>query len=223
MNLLHVYDEKVVEDIMEEEDNIDMLTDHLSNYLVALSPHVKEDYQVRILNEYYKVVTEFERLGDHAVNIAEMAQDLDRKNMHFSEDAIREIDVLEELIYRILDLTRQAFEKRDVEAAMQIEPLEEVVDDMVGALHDLHLERLRRGACNVDVGSSFLNLLSDLERISDVCSNVGVETLTRVNTELESKAHEFISSLHSGHDETFNERYREAHKEFFERLDRADA
>ena len=219
MNLLHVYDEKVVEDIMEEEDNIDTITDEISNYLVALSPHIKEDYQVRILNEYYKVVTEFERLGDHAVNIAEMSQDLDRKGLKFSDDAIREIDILEDLIYRILDLTRQAFEKRDVDAAMQIEPLEEVTDDMVNALHDLHLERLRKGQCSVDVGSSFLNLLSDLERISDVCSNVGVETLTRVNVELESKAHEFISSLHSGHDETFNQRYDEAHKEFFGRLD----
>ena len=218
MNLLHVYDEKVVEEIMGEEENIDMLTDEVSNYLVALSPHIKEDYQVRILNEYYKVVTEFERLGDHAVNIAEMSQDLDRKGLKFSDDAIREIDILEDLIYRILDLTRQAFEKRDVDAAMQIEPLEEVTDDMVNALHDLHLERLRKGQCSVDVGSSFLNLLSDLERISDVCSNVGVETLTRVNTELESRAHEFISSLHSGHDEVFNQRYKAAHAEFFDRL-----
>ena len=223
MNLLHVYDEKVVEEIMEEEENIDMLNDEISNYLVALSPHIKEEYQVHILNEYYKIVTEFERLGDHATNIAEMAQDLDHKSLHFSDDAIREIDVLEELIYRILDLTRLAFEKRDVDSAMQIEPLEEVTDDMVNALHDLHLERLRKGTCSVDVGSSFLNLLSDLERISDVCSNVGVATLTRVNTNLESRAHEFISSLHSGHDETFNERYSAAHKEFFNKLDAKEA
>ena len=223
MNLLHVYDEKVVDEIMEEEENIDMLNDEISNYLVALSPHIKEEYQVHILNEYYKIVTEFERLGDHATNIAEMAQDLDQKSLHFSDDAIREIDVLEELIYRILDLTRLAFEKRDVDSAMQIEPLEEVTDDMVNALHDLHLERLRKGTCSVDVGSSFLNLLSDLERISDVCSNVGVATLTRVNTNLESRAHEFISSLHSGHDETFNERYSAAHKEFFNKLDAKEA
>ena len=223
MNLLHVYDEKVVDEIMEEEENIDMLNDEISNYLVALSPHIKEEYQVHILNEYYKIVTEFERLGDHATNIAEMAQDLDHKSLHFSDDAIREIDVLEELIYRILDLTRLAFEKRDVDSAMQIEPLEEVTDDMVNALHDLHLERLRKGQCSVDVGSSFLNLLSDLERISDVCSNVGVATLTRVNTNLESRAHEFISSLHSGHDETFNERYSAAHKEFFNKLDAKEA
>ena len=223
MNLLHVYDEKVVDEIMEEEENIDMLNDEISNYLVALSPHIKEEYQVHILNEYYKIVTEFERLGDHATNIAEMAQDLDHKSLHFSDDAIREIDVLEELIYRILDLTRLAFEKRDVDSAMQIEPLEEVTDDMVNALHDLHLERLRKGTCSVDVGSSFLNLLSDLERISDVCSNVGVATLTRVNTNLESRAHEFISSLHSGHDETFNERYSAAHKEFFNKLDAKEA
>ncbi|MBR5641484.1 MAG: Na/Pi cotransporter family protein, partial [Firmicutes bacterium] len=79
MDLLHVYDENVVEEIKEEEENIDMLNDEVSNYLIALSPHIKEDYQVRILNEYYKVVTEFERLSDHAMNIAEMAQDLDRK------------------------------------------------------------------------------------------------------------------------------------------------
>ena len=223
MNLLHAYDQALVDEIMEEEEHIDTMTDRVSNYLVALSPHIKEDYQVRILNEYYKVVTEFERLGDHATNIAEMAQDLDRKGLKFSDEAIHEIDILDELICRILDLTRLAFEKRDVEAAMQIEPLEEVTDDMVDALHDLHLERLRSGACNVDVGSSFLNLLSDLERISDICSNVGVETLTRVNTDLEHKAHEFLSSLHSGHDEVFNQRYQDAREEFFGRLNEKKA
>ena len=215
---LESYDAKTGAWITEEEDNIDLLTDRLSNYLVQLSPHIKLENQVRILDQYYKVVTEFERLGDHAMNIEEVAEAMNAQGIRFSDSAMEEIRVVRELIERILRYAELAFEKRDVEAANHIEPLEEVVDDMVNALKEYHVDRLREGRCNVDAGAFFLNLLGDIERISDICSNIGIATVTRVYPELADRAHEYSSALHLGDNAQFNEEYGAAHAEFFGRL-----
>ena len=204
--------------IDEEEDYIDRMTDAVSNYMLSLNPHIKEEYQVKIIDEYYKVVTEFERLGDHATNISEVATEMHDKKLQFSDKALHDLKVLKELIDRIMDLARQAVEKRDGEAAAQIEPLEEVVDDMTNVLKEGHIARLRAGECNIDAGTCFLNLLSDIERISDLCSNIGVEVITRINPELESQTHDYMSSLHSGSSERFNREYHAAHDEFFAKL-----
>ena len=204
--------------IDEEEDNIDRMTDAVSNYMLALNPHLKEESHVNIIDQYYKVVTEFERLGDHATNISEVADEMHRKGLQFSDKALHDLKVLRELIDRILDLANRAFEKRDGEAAAQIEPLEEVVDDMTNVLKEGHIARLRAGECNIDAGTCFLNLLSDIERISDLCSNVGVETIARINPELEFQSHDYMSSLHSGSSERFNREYHAAHDEFFAKL-----
>ena len=100
--------------------------------------------------------------------------------------------------------------------------MEEVVDDLVGALKDNHLKRMREGRCNVMVDSDFSNLMSDLERISDVCSNIGVATVARVNYALASQAHSYISALHQGGNDAFNEAYHRTHNEFFGRLEAAE-
>ena len=215
---LENFEEKTGAWIRSEEDNIDLLTDRLSNYLVQLSPHIKLDNQVLILDQYYKVVTEFERLGDHAMNIEEVAEHMQEKGIRFSDKAMEELAVMRELIERILRHTEQAFGKRDVDAANHIEPLEEVVDDLVSALKEGHVERLRMGVCNVDAGAFFLNLLGDIERISDICSNIGIATITRVYPELANRAHEYSSALHHGDNDRFNAEYAAAHEEFFGRL-----
>ena len=219
---LESFDQKTAVWIRSEEDNIDLLTDRLSNYLVQLSPHIKLDNQVLILDQYYKVVTEFERLGDHAMNIEEVAERMQEKGIRFSEQAMEEIAVMRELIERILRHAELAFGKRDVDAANHIEPLEEVVDDLVSALKEGHVERLRVGVCNVDAGAFFLNLLGDIERISDICSNIGIATITRVYPELANRAHEYSSALHHGDNDRFNAEYAAAHEEFFGRLKAAE-
>jgi len=218
IGLLDVYDSEIAKEIEEEEDNVDVMADRVSNYLVQLSPHISTDLHVRILDEYYKVVTEFERLSDHSMNIKEVAAELHDNNTAFSDDAKLEIAVLSDAIYRILDYAQAAFEKRDEVAAKHIEPLEEVVDDLVNALKENHLARLRAGRCNVYMDTGFSNLMSDLERISDVCSNIGVATVVRAEAKLEINSHDYISRLHSGRDEEFNDEYTGAHLEFFKRL-----
>ncbi len=209
------FDEKIHNGIMGQEDAIDALADGVSNYLVRLSPHITMDNQVRILDQYYKDVVEFERLGDHAMNIAEIAQQMHEQGLSFSETARQELRIARKLLGSILSLAEEAFLKRDVEAAKDIEPLEEVVDDMVAALKEFHIDRLREGTCSVDAGTCYLNLLAEIERISDVCSNIGISTITRVYPDLANRTHEYSSQLHRGTDERFNAEYQAAHEEVF--------
>ena len=219
MKLLTSYNQKDFEYIIEEERNIDLFADRISNYLVQLSSHIHEDYHIRLMDEYYKVVSEFERLGDHAVNIAEEAADIADKKYVFTENAVKELNVTCEILDNILEYTYKAFEKRDIEAARHIEPLEEVVDDLVYIMKENHLARLRAGKCSMVIDYNFQNILTNIERISDVCSNVGIAVVARVEPELAAEAHKYISRLHKGKDESFNEEYQTQHDIYFAKLE----
>ena len=212
------YDEAVSQVIGDEEEEIDGLADAVSNYLIQLSPHVSEPNHLLILDQYYKLITEFERLGDYAKNISDTADAMAAEHISLSPGAQRELTVLRELLEHILDYADQSFSRRDVAAARHIEPNEEVMDDLTNAIHDNHLERLRKSECSMDASTHFLDILSNLERISDTCSNVGVAIVARVNPEVASKAHLYISSLHQGNDEAFNTEYNAVHEEFFGKL-----
>lgn len=218
LDQIQSYDDKVHKAIEDEENQIDLLTDRNSNYLAQLSKNISEDYHIRILDQYYKLTSEFERLGDYAMNIAESAQKLHEDGITLSPEAIGEIGVIRLLMVQILDYTQLAFEKRNVEAARHIEPLEEVVDDLVNALHDNHIRRIRKGDCSMESDACYLDILTNLERISDTCSNVGVSVIARVNPDLANLSHSYISSLHQGSDESYNTEYRNAHDDFFNRL-----
>lgn len=221
-DMLTRYDSGLMEQIKEDEDYIDCMADRVSNYLVQISAEITSHYHVEIMNYYYSAVTEFERLGDHALNIAEIAGELNKKESGFSRSALSELVVLRELLDTILDYTSEAFRKQDLMAARRIEPLEEVVDDMVNVLKSNHMRRLRGGECGVFNGTEFCNLLSEAERISDVCSNVGVATVARATPGIKHQVHDYISMLHSGRDEEFNQAYQEAHDRYFRLLHRTE-
>lgn len=221
LGLLTNYSDETMQTLLETEDDIDRLTDRASSYLIELSKHLSAEEHIAILDQYYKLVSEFERLGDHGKDIGDLAKVMADGNEHFSPAALRELDVLTDLIGRILDLADRAFERRDVDAAKGIEPLEEVVDDMVNALRDNHLDRVCTGQCSIVAGTCYMNLLSGIERISDLCSNIGVATVARVRPELAIHAHEYISRLHSGDDAAFNAEYNRAHDEYFAKLEKA--
>lgn len=216
--LLEKYDEKQHRAIRAEEEEIDRLTDRVSRYMVELLPHLQLEDHVAILDQYYKVTTEFERLGDHAVNIADNAANMARNDTHFSTAAIAELQVLEDVIINILDNTDLAFRKRDLEAAHQIEPLVQIVGEIITALKRNHLKRLSSGVCNMYADVSFTNLMVELRRVADVCSNVGVATVVRVHPELADHEHLYFDSLHEGGDAAFNAVYEEAYARYFARL-----
>ena len=218
LDLLEHFDKNLYQHVLDEESSIDMLADRVSTYMVQLSPHMGDKANAAILDQYYKLVTEFERLGDHAENIAEAAADLHKQGERFSDEAMAEIRILRAITEQVLGKAKQAFEHRDLDAATDIEPMEEVVDDLVDALRDNHLGRLRAGKCTGEIGSDFLDLLSDIERISDICSNVGVSTVMRLAPAKGANVHEYISFLHSGRDEEFNSRYERLHEDYFSRL-----
>ena len=209
------FDEKMVSKIEECEDYVDTMADRISNYLIQISARITAPNHVEIMNHYFSVVSEFERLSDHAMNIAHIAESLHRKQETLPSRALSELEVLRQLLSTILEHCDRTFEKRDLAAARHIEPLEQVVDDLVHAMKDNHLERLRTGECSTVAGTEFLNLLSEAERISDVCSNIGFATIARAVPELKHQVHDYVSMLHSGQDETFNREYQTAHDQYF--------
>lgn len=219
---LEDYNQPQIDELMKREEEIDMLTDNVGNYLVELSPHIIEENHIRILNQYNRVVNEFERMGDHAENIAEIAVQMHDSNIRFSPQAIRELNVVNALLNRILEFTRDAFEKRDVDAAWHIEPYEDVMDDLINTLHENHLGRLREGTCTINGGMAFLDVLMNVERISDLCSNIGISVVARVKPELAALAHNYVTSLHEGADERFKQEYQKTHDRYFEQLATAE-
>ena len=221
--LLNNYDRNVKAAIDADEDTIDSLADGVSNYLVQLSPHISEDMHIRILEQYYKLVGEFEHMGDHAYNISETAKRLHGEDVHFSKAAQAELVVSREVLDRLLRATKDAFETRDIKAAQEIEPLEEVMDDMINALSDNHMARLREGKCSVNAGTGLLDVLTHFSRIADTCSNIGVSVLTRANPEIANRAHNYVTQLHLGHDSQYNRAYHKAHDLYFDKLAKAQA
>ena len=218
LDMFFQFDPQVMKQMEEEEDSIDKMADQVSNYLVQISATITSHYHVEIMNYYFSAITEFERLGDHALNIAEIAAELHNKDSAFSKVALSELTVLWELLDTILNHTSEAFRKQNLTEARRIEPLEQVVDDLVNVLKSNHLERLRKGECGIFNGSEFFNLLSEAERISDVCSNVGAATVARAKPEIKHQVHNYISMLHSGKDEEFNQVYQKTHDEYFKKL-----
>lgn len=216
--LLENYDEKVYEEIVEEEANLDLLTDRVSRYIVEYLPHVRDAQNAAILDQYYKVVTDFERLGDHAVNIADNAGSMHRLQKKFTHTAISELQILEDLLREILDNVELAFGKRDVDAAFRIEPLQQVATDMVSKLKRHHLDRMSKGECDIFTDANFENLMSDMQRIADVSTNIGEATLVRVNPELAENEHDYFAALRSGQNKEYNEQFNSAYEKYKDRF-----
>jgi len=221
--LLKKYDPAVHKTILSEEDEIDRMTDELSKYMVSFLPHLQIENHVAILNQYYKVASEFERLGDHAVNIAKLAESMEKNSTRFSAKAMSELTVVETALLQILDETEQTFKKRDLEAAVRIEPLVQASADLITVLKRNHLKRMSTGECNAYADTTFSDLLVEYHRIGDVCSNVGIATLVRVHPELADHEHLHFEQLHSGGDEGFDTAYKRVYQRYFALLTRPDA
>ena len=216
--LLEKYDPALHMDIQAEEDEIVRMTDKVSKYMVGFLPQLKLPYHVSILDQYYKVTSEFERLGDHAINIADHAATLKRNSTAFSPAALSELAVLESALMNILDETEQTFRKRDVDAAERIEPLVQVTAELIALLKRNHLKRMSTGECNVFADATFSDLMVEFHRIGDVCSNVGIATMVRVHPELADHEHLYFERLHAGDDKAFNAAYDRAHQRYFSLL-----
>ncbi len=220
--LLRKFDPQVYEEINQEENEIDMMTDRLSRYMVELLPHLQSEDHVLILNHYYKVVAEFERLGDHAVNIADLAHKMSESSTSFSNAANKEIIVVYNLIGNIIDLAERSFKKRDGESAMKIEPLVRVASELITQLRKNHFNRMSNGRCNIMADAIFSNLMVEIKRITSVCSNIGIATMVRIRPELADHEHLYYESLQKGGDEEFDKLFNKTHDLYFGQLDPDD-
>ena len=166
------YDKVIADRIREAEDNTDHLEDLISTYLLKLtSRHLGDEESVKA-TEYLKLIGDYERIADHAVNILESAEEIVSKNAVFSEDAVDEYRTICAAVTEILNLSFSAFSEEDIEAARKTEPLEEVIDTLKEDLRTRHFLRLQRGECSVAAGFVWADILTNLERVSDHCSNI---------------------------------------------------
>lgn len=204
--LAESFDEKTFGKTCELERKTDKFDDAIEGYLARLSACELSDSDSRDVFLLLRSVTEFERLADHARNIAEGAQELNEKKQKFSETGRREMNVLISAVREVTDTAVSAFCENSTEKARSVEPLEEVVDMLTKELRSRHIKRLAKAECGVTSGFIVNDMLTDFERVSDYCSNIALAVLERDEVKLEP--HDYSKRLKKGNDEQYNALFR---------------
>lgn len=168
------YDSQKAEQINANESAVDMFEDRLGTYLVKLSGQDMSLKDSQSVSTLLHVIGDFERISDHAKNMVEVAEEKHQKNLDFSAQATKELNVICSAVREVLNIALSAFEKNDLDTACRVEPLEEVVDRLRTTLKNRHVKRLQAGECTIEMGFIFTDLLTNLERVSDHCSNIAV-------------------------------------------------
>ena len=197
------YDESKLGDIDADEDCLDQFADHSDRFLIGLGKTVETEADDRQLDMLMQTVPNFERIGDYATNLVELAQKLHTEGGEFSDMAKKELKLLAAAVNEILSITVDAFTRNDNHAAKAIEPLEETIDDMVMILKDRHTKRLKNGACSVGSGLVFMECLTYFERASDQCSSIAVMMMARSNEEILQNHYDYLREIHAGNDEAY--------------------
>ena len=212
MALVHQYSDKGFRAVAETESTVDRYEDRLGTYLMKITGKELTARQSEEVSKYLHTISDFERISDHALNISEVAQEIHSKGMAFSEEASRELKVMEDAVSEILYLSIHAFVEGDLAAASRVEPLEEIIDGLCDELKLHHVDRLQKGVCTLSQGFVFNDLLTNYERVADHCSNIAVAMI-----ELESDAfdtHEYLKSVKNMKSDSFARYYEEYSKKF---------
>ena len=191
------------EQINASEDKLDCLTDRADNYLIELSSHIKNIADKRQHNMLMQCISDIERIGDYASNFDELAKKKIDTDVTFSEGALKEFNTIKDAIAEILRLTIEAMTDENDYVARRIEPLEEVIDDMVLLLKNRHRERLCNGICSINGGLIFLDVLTYLERTADQCSSIAMLLLGKNNDEISQNHHLYMQELHASTDQSY--------------------
>ena len=200
---LFKYDESGLTEIDQDEECLDQFADRADRFLIGLSKNVESEMDDRQLDMLMQTVPNFERVGDYATNLVELAQRLQEEKTSFSDMAVKELELITGAVNEILGITVEAFVDGDNEKAKAIEPLEETIDDMVMILRDRHTQRLKSGACSVGSGLVFMETLTYLERASDQCSSIAVMMLARNNESILQNHYDYLKEIHSGNDQSY--------------------
>ncbi len=200
---LDAYSEEIAVGINTREEKLDEFTDTVENFLVGLAKTVQSDEQSEVINILVQTTTDFERIGDYATNINEFAERIKKEQVVFSQTAIEELAILFSAVSEIIDMAVTAFLEDDDEKAKRVEPLEEVIDDMVQYLRDSHINRLKTGECTVNAGIVFIETLTYLERASDQCSSVAILQMSKNNPQIRQNHHDYLRDLHKETDQKY--------------------
>ena len=205
LKLLEDYDPKIAEQIREDENTVDMYEDKLGSYLVQLNAVDMTKKDSDETSKLLHVIGDFERISDHAVNIMESAKEIYEKKLTFSPEAQKELAVMVSAVNEILDLTLKSFTNNDLDTAMMIEPLEQVVDLLRDHLKKQHISRLQQGICTIELGFVHSDIINNLERISDHCSNVAGCIIEMSHDSMDM--HSYMRNVKEGNVKEYNDFY----------------
>ena len=217
-NLLHAmglrgaYSDKGYEQVDETEQLIDRYEDKLGTYLMKLTARSLSPEQTEEVAKYLHTISDFERISDHACNVADVCQEIDEKKIEFSSSALHELEVLEGAVTEILTISVNAFIEGNLQLAARVEPLEEIIDGLCDEMKSHHVDRLQQGVCTLNQGFVFNDLLTNYERVADHCSNIAVAVI-----EVESDSfdtHEYLNSVKAIKDASFARYYDEYKKKY---------
>ncbi|MBR4723727.1 MAG: Na/Pi cotransporter family protein [Clostridia bacterium] len=207
LGLMYEYDEKSAAEIEENEELVDTYEDKISTYLVHLALGKLSERDSKTVTHLLHVVGDLERISDHAVNIVSTAREISKKNIQFSKDAEKEINVMFDAICEILKITVNALCTDDRELAKRVEPLEQTIDNLKRIIKDNHINRLRDGLCTIEFGFVLSDIITNCERVADHCSNIAVSILEQKHNSLET--HEYLNQVKNEGRNKFFELYNE--------------
>lgn len=193
LNLVFDYDKEEAALIKENEGILDTFEDELGTYLVKLSAEALSSNDARTVSRMLHTIGDFERLGDHALNMEKVAREIHEKKITFSEGAQKEISTLIEAITEIIVMTTRVYEKNDLALASRVEPLEQVIDRLTAEIKSHHINRLQSGDCTIEMGFVLSDLLTNCERISDHCSNIAVAVIEAQNDTFDT--HNYLNKI----------------------------
>lgn len=225
VELLNHYDPKKLEELGETETALDKMENALDNYLVKLTDRPLNAQDSAHVSELLHTLSDFERIGDYAVNVAECATAMEEKGISFSPIAVEELDALTRAVDEAIEKALACYRERSYELSLQVEPLEEVVDLMKDDLRARHVERIKMGTCTIETGTQFLELLINLERISDHCSNVAIVILRQTAPKddlVHTDTHAYTHELHHGHNPQFEQMFAESKAKYYDPLKAVD-
>lgn len=210
ISLRRDFSQKKLKRINEIEDSVDRYEDKLGNYLMKITAIELNDAQTREVSKYLHSLSDFERISDHAENVGEAGEEIYTKKIIFSDKANEELMTLESALKEILSISIEAFINNDIDLAVQVEPLEELIDNICDEMKFRHIERLKNKECTLVNGFVFNDLLTNYERIADHCSNIALVVIEEKEHDLNS--HEYIDAIRNKNDARFIKMY-EQYKE----------
>ncbi len=206
ISLISTYDEKIAESVEKDEDRGDKFEDMLGTYLVKLAEQSLSSEDSHEQSKLLHMIGDFERISDHANDIAKASEEMAEKKLSFSDDAIRELSVMTDAVRETMRLALDAFINDNLESAMQVEPLEQVVDKLQKQIRTRHIDRLSRGLCSIEQGFVLSDILTALERVSDHCSNIAGCVIEIKQSSMDM--HSYLGEMKSGENKYFNDQYK---------------